>query len=118
MSNVNDRAVEVLVRTDMQSLTEYVQAKDRSIIRMSDGTPPTAEELTLIMQSSPDDFQAAADFMERNASLQMERHKRRMRLVELVSSNARHPDETTEEIVEHMSSEDHHEFLDLLDAML
>ena len=116
MSNVNPAAVEVLTRTDMKTLLTAAEARQMGLIRMADGQRPTEEEMDLILRSSPQDFNAAADFMERNAELHMERHRKRMKVVDLVRAYARYPGETTESIVMRMTPEDRDEFFELMEA--
>lgn len=118
MSTTNTATVEVLARTNPRSLKESLAAQDWSLIRMSDGNPPAADEVELIMRAGPEDFRAAADFMQRNAELELAREEKRKQMVDLIVRYSRYPGETTESIVERMNPADRAEFFDLSGAFL
>lgn len=118
MSNVNPATVEVLTRVDMQTMKAAMSAQKLSLIRMSDGTHPTALDMDLIKRASRDDLQAAAEHMRRHAELEMERDRRRMEAHNLMVQYARDTSEPAGSVVTRMTPEDRERFMDSMEAFL
>ncbi len=50
-----------LVDTDLSTMVTAMQAKDRGLIRMQDGSTPTAVQLEHILSATAEDLEAAKD---------------------------------------------------------
>lgn len=109
--------VDTLCNTNMSTFVEALQQRDLTLIRMADGTPPTQEQIDLLMQVGAAELEAARVEMERRAMQAQNATFPPDRIEQLMRKYDAQPGEPLGQVRSRMSVEDQQEVAEMVRLM-